>query len=382
MKQGWHGLFSVLLICPAVFSSSAVAVHPFSSGFLYVGGSGPGNYSSIQAAINAASPSDVVYIFNDSSPYFEHFVINKSIQLVGEDRVSTVIDGNYSASQCVIFCNASNVSIAHLTVQHSGNGEYDCGVGCAGWNENGIVGIHLSDVIIQDNMIGVKWQDVRLSEISGTLIRNCSYGIWMACSDWHVAASGNKVHENIVTGNSVNGIRVRDFANPAGPCLGGEFYNNEITLNGCCNNSLGIEAGIALVSTHDNSVHDNVIEGNIQGVLVYGEAYGSCHNNQVFHNNIINNSKGLDIIQGQIASTMDNQVFQNNFIGNQEQAYNCQRNVWYRNYWKGLVGVPCFFPRAIPGYWEFDIGFTIPWLVFDWTPALRPYDIPVPGMTD
>ena len=36
---------------------------------LYVGGSGPKNYSTIQEAINDASDGDTVFVYDDSSPY-------------------------------------------------------------------------------------------------------------------------------------------------------------------------------------------------------------------------------------------------------------------------------------------------------------------------
>ena len=38
---------------------------------LYVGGDGPGNYISIQAAIDDASEGDTVFVYDDSSPYYE-----------------------------------------------------------------------------------------------------------------------------------------------------------------------------------------------------------------------------------------------------------------------------------------------------------------------
>ena len=52
---------------------------------LYVGGSGPGNYSRIQYAINNASDGDTVFVFDDSSPYFENLIIDVSINLIGEN---------------------------------------------------------------------------------------------------------------------------------------------------------------------------------------------------------------------------------------------------------------------------------------------------------
>jgi hypothetical protein len=65
---------------------------PFRSGnTLYVGGIGPGNYTSIQDAIDNASIGDTVFVYNGT--YYEIITIDKSINLVGEDRYNTIIDG-------------------------------------------------------------------------------------------------------------------------------------------------------------------------------------------------------------------------------------------------------------------------------------------------
>jgi pectin methylesterase-like acyl-CoA thioesterase len=69
---------------------------------LYVGGSGEGNYTKIQDAIDNASDGDTVFVYDDSSPYIEHIVVNKSIALIGEDKNSTTIDGS-NESEIVIY---------------------------------------------------------------------------------------------------------------------------------------------------------------------------------------------------------------------------------------------------------------------------------------
>jgi hypothetical protein len=58
---------------------------------LYVGGSGPGNYTKIQDAIDDASDGDTVFVYDDSSPYYKNMVIDKKINLTGEHRETTVI---------------------------------------------------------------------------------------------------------------------------------------------------------------------------------------------------------------------------------------------------------------------------------------------------
>ena len=62
---------------------------------LYVGGVNPGNYSKIQDAINDSVDGDTVYVFDDSSPYYENIIVDKSINLIGEDKNTTVIHGQY-----------------------------------------------------------------------------------------------------------------------------------------------------------------------------------------------------------------------------------------------------------------------------------------------
>ena len=53
---------------------------------LFVGGTGPNNYTKIQDAIDNASDGDTVFVYDDSSPYFESIIINKKISLIGKDK--------------------------------------------------------------------------------------------------------------------------------------------------------------------------------------------------------------------------------------------------------------------------------------------------------
>ena len=88
---------------------------------LYVGGSGPGNYTSIQDAINDSNSGDTVFVFDDSSPYYENVIVDKSISLIGEDRNTTFIDGDLKTS--VIEVISENVIIDSFTIQNGG-GEF------------------------------------------------------------------------------------------------------------------------------------------------------------------------------------------------------------------------------------------------------------------
>ena len=79
MKKILRGfVVGVLLFLSTIVSVSATHVsekasQPLTMGdILYVGGSGPNNYTKIQDAINAAVNGNTVYVYDDSAPYYEN----------------------------------------------------------------------------------------------------------------------------------------------------------------------------------------------------------------------------------------------------------------------------------------------------------------------
>jgi parallel beta-helix repeat protein len=83
----------------------------------YVGGSGPGNYSSIQDAIDAASSGDTVFVY--SGTYCENIIVDKSIRLVGENKNTVIVyrpEKLCYTMEDVIKVLANNVEITGFTV--------------------------------------------------------------------------------------------------------------------------------------------------------------------------------------------------------------------------------------------------------------------------
>ncbi|MCK4362566.1 MAG: right-handed parallel beta-helix repeat-containing protein [Dehalococcoidia bacterium] len=78
---------------------------------------GDNDFATIQAAINAASSGDTVYV--RSGTYYEHVTIGKSLTLQGEDKDTTAIDGGGSGN--VIYITANYVTISGFKVT---NGDY------------------------------------------------------------------------------------------------------------------------------------------------------------------------------------------------------------------------------------------------------------------
>jgi hypothetical protein len=75
---------------------------------LFVGGAGDGNYTTIQEAINEAQVGDTVFVF--SGTYEDDIEIDKTINVVGESRDSTHIEGENSIVVIDISANFVNIS--------------------------------------------------------------------------------------------------------------------------------------------------------------------------------------------------------------------------------------------------------------------------------
>ncbi len=103
---------------------------------LYVGGSGPGNYSEIQAAIDNASTGDTIYVYQGT---YGHILVNKSISLIGENMQNTVISANENTVaaprvnltqftlegisagiECVLLIQADFCTVSHCYFRQSG----------------------------------------------------------------------------------------------------------------------------------------------------------------------------------------------------------------------------------------------------------------------
>jgi parallel beta-helix repeat protein len=262
------------------------SINPISNGnTLYVGGSGAGNYTSIQDAIDDANSGDTVFVFDDSSPYYENLKIYKSIKLIGENKETTVIDGNKSES-CVIFVFAEWVTISGFTIQNS----------TAGPLANG--GIVLGD---------------RYNSVVNNIITSNNNGV-------QLNGLFNIITGNIINSNEYCGIAIHYF-------MGGAASYSIITDNTIKYNREGISIGGPY-----NFISDNNISDNNDGITI-----GEEHNIITANNISSNNNSGIHVEYG-----INNILHHNNFRNNGENAYDNWENNWddgeYGNYWSDYTG--------------------------------------------
>jgi len=87
----------ILLLLLSSSISIASSYELSSNDFIYVDDDGTADYTKIQDAIDNASDFDTIFVF--SGTYYETLIINKSINLLGEDRENTIIDGKNAAKE-------------------------------------------------------------------------------------------------------------------------------------------------------------------------------------------------------------------------------------------------------------------------------------------
>ncbi len=219
-------IFLIIAIIPARLTISAGKAKT-----IFVNDDGNADYIKIQEALDNASNKDTIFVYN--GVYKENIKINKSINLLGENKDNTFIDGNKLDD--VVIINHDDVYISGFKIINSDNIN---GIGIrVNSNSNKIV-----DNNIIENSVGIKITGVSKNFVKGNKISKNKNGI--------VVFSAQK--DNIITGNFIE--------------------NND-------------NDGIYLYRSDNNSINDNHIIGNkYNGINVLGSLF-----NTIYHNNFINN---------------------------------------------------------------------------------------------
>jgi len=348
----------------------------FDGNTLYVGGTGPNNYTTIQSAVSDAVDGDTVFVYDDSSPYYENIVVDKSINLIGEDKNSTIIDGVYGGID-LINLQAEDVSITEFTLQNSDMGIYTDTKNISFVISNNIIrnqgyaGIYIqwrgSGIkIVENNSIYSNDVAGIIASSSNCIIRNNILGLnGGGYEDCNIFVSGT---QNIISGNIINNSESDGIVIDEGG-------SNSIISNVITNIQRG---GIAIVKSGNNIIEDNVLS-NIDGSPIL--ATRRSNGNLFIGNTITESSSGILLFVSN-----NNDIIENNFLNNDKNAefHMSFQNTWNNNFWDD----PRNLPYPIFGYIGFGLllqylfysifGFTIATMInFDWNPAQEPNDIGV-----
>jgi parallel beta-helix repeat protein len=301
---------------PSILSSNGTTLN--------VGGSGEGNYSKIQDAVDNASEGDTVFVYDDSSPYYENIIIRKSISLKGENRNSTVIDGKGKGNVISIKC--SYVDIQNFTIQNCKNNYGYAGItihsrsfntitnnnirNSSSWPwifSDGIQIIGGKNNIISGNVISHTWDSISIYSSNNNIISNNTllnhiHGIYIYSSN----------QNNIITGNTFlesdnNGILIYMDSN---------VYTDNLVIsnNYMDGNYSPISGGFEAISSNRNCYNISIIGNYIND---FGDAiWIKCTDSLIENNRIFNTTfQVIQLREGSYSINISKNIISKGKIG-------------------------------------------------------------------
>jgi len=326
-------------------------------------------YTSISAAIENASAGYRIFVYNGT--YYENITIDKKIDLFGEDRSITTINGN--AKDNVITINANNVNISHFTIKNGGKTEDDS-----------IIRVNYGSSIITDNIISNGYNGIFINNsdyhliYDNIIISNIGEGVILNHSDNNVNISyntitlnnngiylyisdGNKIYNNNVKENYANGIFINKtcdsnkiVANNASENSKSGIYLNDFSNQSTLSNNKvysNKNSGIILENCSLNAINNNnkvigntnyglmiigsnnVVQGNIFSKNKKDGIFLTADDNNTISSNIIKfgNLAGIRFYNSTDDSIYDNEIFNNSAYGAYLDFFSLQ-NLIYNNY--------------------------------------------------
>jgi len=255
----------------------------------------PLDFNSIQEAINASNHGDTVFV--QSGTYYENLNLNgKNITLIGEDKLTTIIEAEDANSRIVTFNSGENATcvLSGFTLSNNSNGA----ISVVGANPT------LQNLIIKGNSAddggGIYVYDSQELTINNCeLIENSSSGHGGALSIWY--------HSNVSINNST-------FTNNESQTGGGVYsFNSSLDINYSIFNSnlaIGDGGGITISSTSNSqldmanaTMYDNsaTTDPESNGIRLAGSGSSANITNSIIWENISGNNFSITYsnIQGQ-----------------------------------------------------------------------------------
>jgi len=207
------------------------------------------NYTSIQEAINAPETLDGHTIFVEEGTYYEHVIVGKSLMLLGENRETTIIDGNMTGH--VVSITKDHVNVTSFKIQRSGRSLFNSGISLS---------------------------STEYCDISGNRIVDNSVGIYGS-------PKNTSISSNTITNNTI-GVAIDPGAT-----------RNIISRNRLMANTVSIHIYYA----NSNNISENNITSNWRSITL-----GYSKSNRFYHNHFFNNTEQVLILASGYANFWDN----------------------------------------------------------------------------
>ena len=358
----------ILIFMSTFYFSVTILPESVRAATLYVG-SGPGNYTTIQSAIDAANAGDTVFVYSGS--YYEKIVVNKTLILIGENRDTTTINSTVGGDVVNITANWVNITGFRVTssvfnplnstikltsVQNCQIINNNVTNSVLSWDSYGIFASNSENNTISDNTIlnnggGILLYYSNNNIISNNTLSNNGIGTFIQYSDNNTVANNtasnmllgifpyfstrsiilnNKMLQDgiyidgdsleqwnthiIDTSNTVNGKPVFYWKN----VTGGQIPPNagQVILANCTsvtvenqtlgNVSVGIELGF---SSNVKVSNNNLTTGKIAGIAIHFSDNSSLNNN-----NVSDSMYGIYLYTHSNNNTISDSTISNNWI--------------------------------------------------------------------
>ncbi|MBN1860036.1 MAG: right-handed parallel beta-helix repeat-containing protein [Candidatus Thermoplasmatota archaeon] len=249
----------IAFFCFFSLHTTSIRGEGLSTHILYVGGDGPGNYSSIQVAVNHASSGDTIFVYNGT--YLENLIIDKSIILTGEQKQSTIIYGN--GETFVVTLSEDHITLSGFTITNSKLKFSFAGIYVhSDFNT-------ITDTILTGNYYGMQLGYAtcynRIS--NNTIFHNKQCGIYFN------HASDNILIGNIVSDHPVNGFGLYEFSN-TNRIINNTFFQNRYS-------------GVNIRESYQNQVIGNTFIQNEVGLHMPSPEYQTTIDANTFADDVL-----------------------------------------------------------------------------------------------
>ena len=362
---------------------------------LYVGGGGPNNYTKIQDAINDSLNGDTINVYSGTYP--EKIIINKSINLIGENREKTIIINSTEYSEKIITVTADQVNISYFTIignwhwqgiyLYSSNNiiqnlnitNYNRGIILSNTSYNNFIcnnylyqnGIYLEgscNNTVEENLVEY-FSGIFLSDKSNYNIVSQNTFIYKSTGvDIKGNSDYNIIIDNFFTDIGLGSIRIwknskynQVLNNTIFNCRDGQINIQESGYNNVIGNHLSNDKKGGIILHHSSSecnVSYNYVYNNSVGIRASSDSSDNTIYRNVItdingtglaleftkNNSVVENTVSNCIIGMKVFNAINNEIYRNNYINNKDEII-CEsicENIWddnnLGNFWEDYTG--------------------------------------------
>ena len=301
-----------------------------SRGTLYVGGTGGGNYTSIQEAIDDANSGDTVFVYNGT--YYEIVEINKNgLILQSENKYLTIIDG-MGADNTLLINTCQNVVVEGFTIINSSGS----------WLEGAGIKLHSSGSC---NYNTIRNCIIRDNDKDGILIwplkhQNANYNTIIDCEIYNNGKWGIQLNRqdgpSWTNFNNILNCTVYNNTNSGGICIGTHIYGTNNLISDC--EVYGNLNGIHFDGDYSQILNTYCYDNIENGIWLSSEREGTIANCTLSNNGKAGVNSSYQ--------NWDNHFYHNNFFNNNPNTWDDElTNTWYNdiihegNYYDDYTGI-------------------------------------------